>query len=239
MPEGLVVTDLGVDYGGGEVVRGVDLDVRSGEIVALLGPNGAGKTSSLWAIAGLVPSTRGRVLLNGRDLSGRSTDARARAGLVLIPDNRGLFPSLTVGDHLWLAAHRRPSRTQLDDVFGLFPVLAERRKQAAGSLSGGEAQMLTIAMGLVMQPSALLIDELSLGLAPVVVGQLLALCRRLADERKLAIVVVEQFVELALRTADRAVVVADGIVRLRGPAPELLAARDELQQAYLGIAGAG
>ena len=187
-------------------------------MVALLGPNGAGKTSALNAIAGLLPSDGGTVHVGGRDLSGRSADARARAGLALVPDDRGLFPELSVADHLWLAAHHRPRPAELEEVHRLFPVLGERRGQRAGTLSGGEAQMLSIAVALLGRPTVLLIDELSFGLAPSIVGQLLGRCRQLADERGLGILLVEQFIDLVLDVADRALVLRSGVVALEGGA---------------------
>lgn len=232
----LRVEDLRVSHAGVEAVRGLRLEIRPGEVVALLGPNGAGKTSALNAIAGLVPSESGTVHLAGRDVTGRPADARARAGLALVPDDRGLFSELSVADHLWLAAHGRPRPAELEEVNRLFPTLTERRGQRAGTLSGGEAQMLSIAVALLGRPTVLLIDELSFGLAPSIVGPLLGRCRQLADERGLGIVLVEQFVDLALGVADRALVLRSGRVVLEGDAKELSSERHRVRDAYLGTA---
>ena len=158
----------------------------------------------------------------------------ARAGLALVPDDRGLFPELSVADHLWLAAHHRPRPAELEEVHRLFPVLGERRGQRAGTLSGGEAQMLSIAVALLGRPTVLLIDELSFGLAPSIVGPLLGRCRRLADERGLGILLVEQFIDLVLDVADRALVLRSGVVALEGGAAELRAHRHRVREAYLG-----
>ncbi|MCZ7526528.1 MAG: ABC transporter ATP-binding protein [Acidimicrobiia bacterium] len=223
-----------MDYGSGEVVQGVDLRVEPGEILAILGPNGAGKTSTLAAIAGLAPASRGRVRLAGRDLSALSPDRRNRNGIVLVPEDRGLFPRLSVYDHLWLGGHGRPDRSARERVYELFPALVPRRRQVAGALSGGEAQMLSIATALLSRPQVLLIDELSFGLAPTIVRRLLERCRQLADEEGLGLVVVEQFVDLVLETADRAAVMSRGRFVLEGPAAELAADRERLHQAYLG-----
>ena len=230
----LAVDDLGVDYGGGEVVRGIGLSVARGEVVTLLGPNGAGKTSTLLATIGLVRRARGSVLVDGHPLGALSAETAARRGVILVPDDRGLFSKMSVADHLWLGAHHRPTKDELDRTFDLFPRLANRRGQNAASLSGGEAQMLSIAMALLGRPKILLIDELSMGLAPNIVSQLLALCRRLAEEEDIGVLLVEQFVDLALRTADRAIVLSSGRIVLEGPAAELLQRREELHTAYLG-----
>lgn len=234
MSAGMRVEGLTVDYGSGMVVRDVSFTVSPGEIVAIIGPNGAGKTSLLRAIAGLVPST-GSVWLGDEEVTGAPPERRARKGMFLVPDNRGIFGPISVAAHLSLARRHRMSAAELNDVWTIFPALAARRKMAAGSLSGGESQMLAIAMAFTAQPDVLLIDELSFGLAPMIVQQLLAQCRTLAAERNVAVVLVEQFVDLALGTADRAVVLR-GEVLMSGPAAKIRDDRDSLRAAYLGTA---
>jgi branched-chain amino acid transport system ATP-binding protein len=230
---GLACRALSCGYGDTTVVRDVDLDVASGEVVAILGPNGAGKTTLLMTLAGLLPRLGGEVTVEGHALrSGRPRDA-SRAGLVLVPDDRSLFPALTTAENLEAARRRRdspPAGTMLD----LFPALADRWKVPAGSLSGGEQQMLAVARALVQQPRVLLIDEMSLGLAPTIVESLLPVVRRIADEHGATVVLVEQHVRLALEVADRAVVLVHGELRLQGAAADLAADVDQIEAAYLG-----
>ena len=230
----LVVEGLSVDYGGGEVVRSVSLTVGSGELVALVGPNGAGKTSILNAIMGFAPASAGTICQDGLELRGHSPNDRARRGVVLVPEDRGLFRAMSVHDHLWLGLHSRPSKRDLDEVFELFPQLQSRLHQKAGALSGGEAQMLAIAMAILLKPKTLLIDELSFGLAPLVVQDLLDRCVVLAHKDQIAVLVVEQFVELVLAVADRAIVLSHGETRMSDVASAIRARSDEVRAAYLG-----
>jgi branched-chain amino acid transport system ATP-binding protein len=230
----LSVTGLSVDYGGGEVVRDVSFTVGSGELVALVGPNGAGKTSILNAVLGFAPATRGTIRQDEMALKGQAPNTRARHGVVLVPEDRGLFSSMTVQDHLWLGLHARPGRKDLDEVFELFPLLQERLHQKAGALSGGEAQMLAIAMAILLKPKTLLIDELSFGLGPLVVQELLQRCVALAHNDQIAVLVVEQFVELVLAVADRALVLSHGQIKLADTAANVRDRSDELRAAYLG-----
>ena len=232
MTGGLACRALGCGYGDTIVVRDVDLDVAAGEVVAVLGPNGAGKTTLLMTLAGLLPRLGGEVAVEGRALrSGRPRDA-SRAGLVLVPDDRSLFPVLTTAENLEAARRRGspPANTMLD----LFPALANRWKVPAGSLSGGEQQMLAVARALVQQPRVLLIDEMSMGLAPTIVESLLPVVRRIAEEHGATVVLVEQHVRLALEVADRAVVLVHGEIRLQGSAGDLAADVDQIEAAYLG-----
>lgn len=229
----LDLEEIVVDYGGGPVVHGASLSVGRGEILALLGANGSGRSSTLRAAAGLAPMTGGRVVLEGTDVTRRSAERRSQAGIFLIPEDRGLFPPLSVDVHLRLAVRRRPAAAELEEAFGVFPQLATKRGQSAGSLSGGEAQMLSLAMAIIARPSFLLIDELSFGLAPKVVLNLLEICRQIAD-RGVGVILVEQFVTLALETADRAAVMSSGAISFTGSAAEALADRDAINAAYLG-----
>jgi len=230
----LEVTGLAAGYAGAPVVRGVDLTVAAGEVLALLGPNGAGKTTTLLALSGMIERAAGSVQIAGRALPSGSPRRAARQGVVLVPDDRALFTTLTVTENLRLAA---VDRDKIDHVLDLFPRLKERLRVNAGVLSGGEQQMLAIGRALVQDPKALLIDELSMGLAPVIVESLLPIIRTVADTG-VAVVLVEQHVSLALRTADRAVVLAHGEEVLAGSAAELLAHPERIEAAYLGTSAA-
>jgi branched-chain amino acid transport system ATP-binding protein len=231
----LDVAALSVRYGAVEAVRGLDLTVGRGEIVALLGANGAGKTSALSAIAGLVPAAGGRVTLDGADVTGLAAEALSRRGVALVPEGRRIFAGLTVAENLALggAAHADAAtrRARAAEMEARFPILAERRAQKAGLLSGGEQQMLAIARALMSGPRLLLMDEPSLGLAPQMVERVFDLIAALRAEG-LTILLVEQNVPMSLDIADRAVVLAKGRVALAGPARDL-AASDALRSAYL------
>ncbi len=236
----LEVADLTVAYGDLRVLWGVSFAVRAGELVALIGPNGAGKSTALKAIAGLVPVEAGRITLGGASLLGEPPYTRLRRGLSLVPEGRGLFPAMTVQENLELGGFAVPPpgglRVALQRMYGVFPVLAARRGQLAGTLSGGEQQMLAIAMALVSRPRLLVLDEPSLGLAPLVVDRLYETVARLKQEG-LTIFLVEQQVFLALELADRAYVLETGRIRQEATGAALL--RDaHVQEAYLGM-GAG
>jgi branched-chain amino acid transport system ATP-binding protein len=225
---------LTAGYGGLAVVRDIDLELPSGHVLALLGPNGAGKTTLLLTLAGLLPQLSGVVELDGTPLASFRPNRANRAGVVLVPDDRALFTTLTVAENLKAAAPRRSAG--YDDVVDLFPALRKRWKLTAGALSGGEQQMLAMARALVQRPRALLIDEMSMGLAPVVVEQLLSVVRQVADETGAVVVLVEQHVQLALEVADDAMVVVHGDAVLSGPAEELVDDINRLEAAYLGAA---
>jgi branched-chain amino acid transport system ATP-binding protein len=232
----LEIHDLHVSYGPVPAVRGVNIQVREGEAVAMLGRNGAGKTTTLRAIAGLNQPSSGSVVLAGRDITRRSSVKRVGLGISLAPEGRGMFPQFTVRDSLAMGAyHRRLSRSEVHDeierVTDRFPRLRERLGQVSGSLSGGEQQMLALARALMGRPRLLMLDEPSLGLAPVLVDQLYELLRSLRTDG-LTILVVEQYVEVALSFADRAYVLDKGIVALEGPSAEL-AASPALVDTYL------
>jgi branched-chain amino acid transport system ATP-binding protein len=218
--------------GGTVVFRDLDLDVRAGTVLALLGPNGAGKSTLLLTLAGLLPPRSGEVTVEGARLRTGNAVAANRAGVVLVPDNRSLFTTLTVEENLEVARSRRgPAPRELTDVF---PALERRWKLRAGALSGGEQQMLAMARALIQQPKVLLIDEMSMGLAPMVVESLFATVRQIAHDHDAAVVLVEQHVKLALGVADEAAVLNRGTIVLRGPAPELLADGQRIERAYLG-----
>ncbi len=218
-------------YGRIDVLHGIDLDLLPGEVFALLGPNGAGKSTTLAVASGQVTPTSGGVLLCGRDVTGVPADALARAGVCLIPEGRGIFPNLTVAENLRMATFTGHSyRDVLDLAFTQFPRLGERRKQTAGTMSGGEQQMLSMARALATEPAVLLIDELSMGLAPIIVEELYDHVRRIAASG-LSILIVEQFAHEILGLADRAGIMLHGRVMHTGP-PASIAG--ELSDAYLG-----
>jgi branched-chain amino acid transport system ATP-binding protein len=233
----LSVDGLEAGYGEVQVLWGLSLKARRGKLTAIVGANGAGKTTTLRAIAGTLTPWSGRVLLDGADVTRVPSHVKAARGLALVPEGRQLFSAMSVAENLELGAFSpRASRSyaeRLDEVFKLFPRLAERQRQRAGTLSGGEQQMVAIARGLMSDPQILIIDELSLGLAPVVVYQLLATLKRL-KQAGLTILLVEQNVHLALALSDYAYVVAEGRIFTEG-LPAELAAKPEIRRAYLGL----
>jgi branched-chain amino acid transport system ATP-binding protein len=230
----LVVRDLFAGYRGVPVVRELSLEVRPGEVVALLGPNGAGKTTTLETIAGLHRPIKGSVELSGETVSGRPAHLLARRGLALVPEGRALFPGLTVREHLRLASGRAGRGSREEELLEMLPELRKCLGRKAGLLSGGEQQMLALGRALVTRPWLLLVDEMSLGLAPVIVERLVPILRRAADELGASVLFVEQHVALALEVADRAYVLTHGRIGLEGPAAELRERRELLAASYLG-----
>ena len=232
---GLVVAGLSAGYRGVPVVRELDLEVRPGEVVALLGPNGAGKTTTQETVAGLNRPISGTVELSGENVGGTPAHVLARNGLALVPEGRALFPGLTVREHLRLAVGRGGSRgAREDELLEMLPELRKCLGRKAGLLSGGEQQMLAVGRALVTRPRLLLVDEMSLGLAPVIVERLIPILRRAADELGTSVLFVEQHVALALEVADRAYVLTHGRIRLEGAASELRERRELLAASYLG-----
>jgi branched-chain amino acid transport system ATP-binding protein len=233
----LQVDGLEAGYDDVQVLWGISLKVARGTMTTLLGANGAGKTTSLRAITGSIHPRRGRVVFAGEDVTTLPPHAKAARGLVLVPEGRQLFSDMSVEENLEMGAYsnraRRRFREQLDRVYTLFPRLQERRRQKAGTFSGGEQQMLAIARGLMSAPEILIIDELSLGLAPVVVLQLVETLKAL-KAAGVTILLVEQNVHLALALSDYAYVIADGRPFIEGPCKEV-AAKPEIRQAYLGL----
>ncbi len=233
----LEVRDLSVGYDEAPALRGVSLEVQEGEIVSLVGANGAGKTTLLAAIAGLKPASAGTVLFEGRDVMGLPAHRLVQLGIVLVPEGRRLFPRQAVWRNLMLGAYRQRDRAwrqmQIDSVFQMFPVLRERRDQAAGTLSGGEQQMLAIGRALMSKPRLLLLDEPSLGIAPLLVDRIFNSLREI-NQRGLTLLLVEQRLKQALALAARAYVLQTGRIVLSGPSAEM-AESEEVRRAYLGL----
>jgi branched-chain amino acid transport system ATP-binding protein len=233
----LVLTDLSAGYQEVPVVRELNLEVRPGEVVALLGPNGAGKTTTLETIAGLNRPISGTVELSGENIGGTPAYVLARRGLALVPEGRALFPGLTVREHLRLAGRRGAGKgggSHEEELLEMLPELRKCLGRRAGLLSGGEQQMLAVGRALVTRPRLLLVDEMSLGLAPVIVERLLPILRRAADELGASVLFVEQHVALALEISDRAYIMTHGRIRLQGAAADLRERRDLLAASYLG-----
>jgi ABC-type branched-subunit amino acid transport system ATPase component/sugar phosphate permease len=238
----LLVKDLDVAYDGTQVLFGVNFDVDEGEIIALLGTNGAGKTTLLKTISGLVEADAGAIVFDGRDMTYAPPHEIAARGVVQVPGGKGAFPSLTVGENLRLAGwlYQRDDeyvKAATEEVLGFFPVLRDRWDQAAGNLSGGEQQMLTLGQAFIAKPRLLMIDELSLGLAPIIVEQLLGIVRAIRD-RGTTIILVEQSVNVALTLAETAFFMEKGEIRFRGPTKQLLERPDVLRSVFLEGAGA-
>lgn len=233
----LKVEDISAFYGEVRAMEDVTFDVPEGSVVALLGPNGAGKTTTLRAISGLVPVRSGSITLNGEPINGLTAPQIVDLGIAHVPEGRSLFGSLSVRENLELGAYTARARSYLNEsleqVFGFFPVLKDRQRQLAGSLSGGEQQMCAIGRGLMARPSLVMIDEMSLGLAPLIVQQMFENTRQIA-ETGITILLVEQHVNRALELADYAYVLEEGKIALSGSAKEL-AGHEHVKELYLGM----
>ncbi len=232
----LKVRQLEVAYGGIRAVKGIDLDVAAGELVALIGANGAGKTSTLKALCGLIKPVAGHVAYEDADITGKPAHELVRRGLALVPEGRGVFPRLTVTENLEMGAYTQNDAAAIardfDRAYALFPRLAERRSQLAGTLSGGEQQMLAMARALMCRPRLLLLDEPSMGLAPLMVQRIFDTVRTVAAEG-VTMLLVEQNAKLALETCDRGYVMESGSIVLADNAKTLLTS-PQVRQAYLG-----
>ncbi len=233
----LTITDLETGYGDVQVLWGVSLQVPAGRVTTIIGANGAGKTTTLYGTMGWLRPWRGRIALKGEDVTHLPAWAKTQRGLVLIPEGRQLFNTMTVDENLDMGAFspraRRGREINRQRVFSLFPRLQERRRQQAGTFSGGEQQMLAVGRGLMAEPDVLMIDELSLGLSPLLTQQLFITLKTL-KQQGLTIVLVEQNVHLALALSDYAYVLAEGRVFAEGPAHEV-ATRSDIRTAYLGL----
>ena len=232
----LEIENLKVSYGGIQALKGIDLTVASGELVALIGSNGAGKTTSLKALAGLLHPTAGKIYYNGKSLLDIPPHQRVRGGLALVPEGRGIFSRLTVAENLQMGSYTRHDTrqigTDLEHQYDLFPRLSERRAQLAGTLSGGEQQMVAMARALMSRPKLLMLDEPSMGLAPMMVAKIFETIRNISAQG-VSILLVEQNAKLALEVAQRGYVLESGLVTLSGASSKLLGS-EAVQRAYLG-----
>jgi branched-chain amino acid transport system ATP-binding protein len=225
-------------YGNIQALKGISMEVAQGEIVTLIGANGAGKTTTLMSICGLVPPRNGEILFEGRSIQGLSPNAIVALGISQVPEGRRIFPYLSVAENLdmgaFLRADKNGIRQDMEHIFDLFPILADRRHQAGGTLSGGEQQMLAISRALMARPRLLLLDEPSLGLAPLVVKRIFEIVRKINAESNTTIFLVEQNANLALKVAHRGYVMETGQITLTDAAAKLLA-NEAVRKAYLGI----
>ena len=230
----LKIEGLRVNYGGIQAVRGISFEVPDGEIVTLIGANGAGKSTTLRSIIGLVPSQGGSILYNGEELRGKTTAEIVSRGITLVPEGRRVFPDMTVEENLRVGAYLRKDdlSADLEWVYGLFPRLRERHWQAAGTLSGGEQQMLAVGRALMSRPKLVMMDEPSLGLAPIVVQQIFEIIGKIHEEG-VTVLLIEQNANMALHAADMGYVMETGAIAFSGPGQELLA-DPRVRAAYLG-----
>ncbi len=230
----LEINDLAVSYGHVNALKGIDIEVKEGEIVVLIGANGAGKTSIMETVLGVNPVERGTITFQGKDITNMSADRIVRSGIFLVPEGRGVFSSMSVTDNLLLGAHHnlKGSKEKMEYVFESFPILKERKDQVAGTLSGGERQMLAIARALMSSPKMILVDEPSIGLAPKIVNDIFTILTKLNSEGY-SILLSEQNVYKALKCAHRGYVMETGKIILSGTSEELLN-NTEIRKAYLG-----
>ena len=230
----LSIKDLKVNYGGIEAVKGISFDVPEGSIVTLIGANGAGKSSTLRTVAGLVKPKSGNILFKGEDITGKSSIDIVKRGITLVPEGRRIFPDLTVLENLKIGAYLRKDdlKEDIEWVYSLFPRLKEREWQAGGTLSGGEQQMLAVGRALMSRPKLMMMDEPSLGLAPIVVRDIFKIIREI-NKKGVTILLIEQNANMALQTADYGYVLETGRISMSGTGAELLA-NEDVKKAYLG-----
>jgi branched-chain amino acid transport system ATP-binding protein len=235
----LEIEDLVVEYGRIRALHGINITVDQGEVVTLIGANGAGKTTTMRAVSGLRPAARGRIMFDGQDITHLRADLRVVRGISQAPEGRGIFPGMSVGDNLDMGTYAKKfsvaeKKEGLDRVFQLFPRLLERRGQAAGTLSGGEQQMLTIGRALMSRPKVLLLDEPSMGLAPMLIQQIFSIITEI-NQQGMTVLLVEQNAAQALKVAHRAYILETGSISKQGKASDLLG-DPAIKEAYLGVA---
>ncbi len=234
----LKLSNIHTYYGNIHALKGIDLEVKEGEIISLIGANGAGKSTALMTTSGIVPAKRGSIEFKGRDITLVPPEKIVKMGICQVPEGRRIFPYLTVAENLDMGAFLRDDtnniKNDLDYVYTLFPILAERKNQPGGTLSGGEQQMLAISRALMSRPTVLLLDEPSLGLAPLIVKQIFDIIKKINKEQNTTIFIVEQNANLALKTAHRGYVMENGVITLTDTGTNLLA-NEEVKKAYLGI----
>jgi len=225
-------------YGNIHALKGIDLEVGEGEIISLIGANGAGKSTTLMTTSGIVPAKQGSIEFNGQDITHMPSDDIVKLGICQVPEGRRIFPYLTVAENLDMGAFLRNDTDKINRdfeyVYSLFPILAERKNQAGGTLSGGEQQMLAISRALMSRPKVLLLDEPSLGLAPIIVNQIFDIIKRINEDHKTTIFIVEQNANLALKAAHRGYVMETGAITMTDTGENLLG-NEDIKKAYLGI----
>jgi len=234
----LKLKDIHTYYGNIHALKGIDLEISEGEIISLIGANGAGKSTTLMTICGIVPAKQGSVEFKGQDITHMPSDDIVKLGICQVPEGRRIFPYLTVAENLDMGAFLRNDTANIkkdfDYVYNLFPILSERKNQAGGTLSGGEQQMLAISRALMSRPKVLLLDEPSLGLAPIIVKQIFSIIKKINEEQKTTIFIVEQNANLALKAAHRGYVMETGAITMTDTGENLMA-NEDIKKAYLGI----
>ncbi len=234
----LKIKNIHTYYGNIHALKGIDLEVNEGEVISLIGANGAGKSTTLMTTCGIVPAKKGSIEFKGQDITHMPSDEIVKLGICQVPEGRRIFPYLTVAENLDMGAFLRNDTNEIkkdiDYVYSLFPILAERRNQAGGTLSGGEQQMLAISRALMARPKLLLLDEPSLGLAPIIVKQIFRIIKKINEDQSTTIFIVEQNANLALKAANRGYVMENGTITLTDTGANLMA-NEDVKKAYLGI----
>jgi branched-chain amino acid transport system ATP-binding protein len=234
----LKLKDIHTYYGNIHALKGIDLEVSQGEVISLIGANGAGKSTTLMTTSGIIPAKKGTIEFMGKDITHTPPDEIVKMGICQVPEGRRIFPYLTVAENLDMGAFLRDDtkeiKKDIDYAYTLFPILADRRNQAGGTLSGGEQQMLAISRALMSKPKVLLLDEPSLGLAPIIVRQIFDIIKKINVEQKTTIFIVEQNANLALKAAHRGYVMENGVITITDTGANLLV-NEDIQKAYLGI----
>ncbi|MDA3788389.1 MAG: ABC transporter ATP-binding protein [Desulfobacula sp.] len=234
----LKLKDLHTYYGNIHALKGIDLEVSEGEVISLIGANGAGKSTTLMTTCGIVPAKKGSIKFKGKDITHLPSDEIVKLGICQVPEGRRIFPYLTVAENLDMGAFLRNDTDEIkkdfDYVYSLFPILAERRNQAGGTLSGGEQQMLAISRAVMARPKLLLLDEPSLGLAPIIVKQIFLIIKKINEDQGTTIFIVEQNANLALKAAHRGYVMENGLITMTDTGANLMA-NEDVKKAYLGI----